>query len=95
MRSRRRLTVRAALTAWYLLVLCLVIVGFSLALYWNQEQTLSAQVDRSLAGASGQAMALIDKHVEPVKFVDACNFGANERSAILGGTASMLFQIGR
>ena len=32
---------------------------------------------------------------EPIKFVDACQFGANERSAILGDTASKLFQIGQ
>jgi len=62
--------VRTALTAWYLLVLGLVIAAFSAALYWDQEQTLSAQVDRSLAGASGQVLALIDKHVDPIKFVD-------------------------
>ena len=67
---RRRLGVRTALTAWYLLVLGLVIAAFSAALYWDQEQTLSAQVDRSLAGASGQVLALIDKHVDPIKFVD-------------------------
>ena len=67
---RRRLGVRTALTAWYLLVLGLVIATFSAALYWDQEQTLSAQVDRSLAGASGQVLALIDKHVDPIKFVD-------------------------
>jgi heavy metal sensor kinase len=67
---RRRLGVRMALTAWYLLVLGLVIAAFSAALYWDQEQTLSAQVDRSLAGASGQVLALIDKHVDPIKFVD-------------------------
>ena len=70
MRSRPRLTVRQALTAWYLLVLGLAIAGFAAALYWDQEQTLSAQVDRSLGGASGQALALIDKHVDPIKFVD-------------------------
>ena len=70
MRSRPRLSVRMALTAWYLLVLGLVIAGFSAALYWDQERTLAAQVDRSLAGASGQAKALIDKHVEPIRFVD-------------------------
>ena len=67
---RRRLSVRTALTAWYLLVLGLVIAAFSGALYWDQEQTLSAQVDRSLAGASGQVLALIDKHVEPIRFVE-------------------------
>jgi signal transduction histidine kinase len=67
---RRRLGVRTALTAWYLLVLGLVIAAFSVALYWDQEQTLSAQVDRSLAGASGQVLALIDKHVDPIKFVE-------------------------
>jgi len=69
--SRRRLPVRVALTAWYLLVLCAVIVGFAAALYWNQERTLGAQVDRSLASASGQVMALIDKHAEPIAFVDS------------------------
>ena len=67
---RRRLGVRTALTGWYLLVLGLVIAAFSAALYWDQEQTLSAQVDRSLAGASGQVLALIDKHVDPIKFVE-------------------------
>ncbi|HKH69028.1 MAG TPA: hypothetical protein VKA75_16810, partial [Reyranella sp.] len=67
---RRRLGVRTALTSWYLAVLGLIIAAFSAALYWDQEQTLSAQVDRSLAGASGQVLALIDKHVDPIKFVD-------------------------
>src|SRR5881394_844121 len=66
----RRLPVRAALTAWYLLVLSLVIAGFAAALYWEQERTLDAQVDRSLAGATGQVLALIDKHAEPIRFVD-------------------------
>ena len=69
MRSRR-LPVRLALTAWYLLVLGLVIAGFAGALYWQQERTLDAQVNRSLEGASGQALALIDKHAEPIHFVD-------------------------
>jgi heavy metal sensor kinase len=66
--ASRRLPVRLALTGWYLLVLGLVIAGFSLALYWQQERTLDAQVDRSLDGASGQALALIDKHSEPIHF---------------------------
>ena len=65
MRSRR-LSVRTALTVWYLAVLALVIAAFSAALYWDQEQTLSAEVDRSLAGASGQVLALLDKHVDPI-----------------------------
>ena len=30
---------------------------------------------------------------EPVKFVDACGFGAKERSAILGDTAAKLFRV--
>ena len=30
---------------------------------------------------------------EPVQFVDACGFGADERAAILGGTAARLFGI--
>jgi signal transduction histidine kinase len=60
--------VRLALTAWYLLVLGLVIAGFAGALYWQQERTLDAQVDRSLEGATGQALALIDKHSEPIHF---------------------------
>jgi aminocarboxymuconate-semialdehyde decarboxylase len=30
---------------------------------------------------------------EPIKFVDACQFGANERSAILGNTAAKLFNV--
>jgi aminocarboxymuconate-semialdehyde decarboxylase len=30
---------------------------------------------------------------EPVKFVDSCNFGVTERSAILGDTAAKLFRI--
>ena len=67
---RRRLGVRMALTAWYLLVLGFIIAAFAAALYWDQEQTLSAQVDRSLAGASGQVLALIDKHVDPITFVE-------------------------
>ena len=90
MRSRR-LPVRAALTAWYLLVLSLVIGGFSAALYWDQQTTLAAQVDRSLAGASGQAKALIDKHVDPIRFVD--NDAFRHASAYLAqtGYAVMLF----
>src|SRR5690349_19814792 len=66
--ASRRLPVRLALTAWYLLVLAVVIAGFAGALYWQQERTLDAQVDRSLEGASGQALALIDKHTEPIHF---------------------------
>lgn len=31
---------------------------------------MSAQVDRSLASTSGQVLALIDKHVDPIRFVD-------------------------
>ena len=38
--GKRRLPIRAALTAWYLLVLCVVITGFAAALYWDQERTL-------------------------------------------------------
>ena len=95
MRSKRRLTVRAALTAWYLLVLCLVIVGFSAALYWDQEQTLSAKVDRSLAGASGQAVALIDKHIEPIKFVDSDAYQHASRHLAQAGYAVMLLSPSR
>ena len=91
MASRPRLTVRQALTAWYLLVLGLVIAGFSAALYWDQEQTLSAQVDRSLAGASGQAMALIDKHVDPIKFVDGDAYQHSSRHLSQAGYAVLLF----
>jgi signal transduction histidine kinase len=93
--ASRRLPIRAALTAWYLLVLCLVITGFAAALYWDQERTLATQVDRSLAGASGQAKALIDKHVEPVRFVD--NDAYRHASSYLGqtGYAVMLFDPSR
>src|ERR1044072_7659578 len=66
----RQLSVRTALTVWSLGVLGRVIAAFSSALYWVQQQTLSAEVDRSLAGASGQVLALLDKHVDPIKFVD-------------------------
>jgi len=91
----RRLPVRAALTSWYLLVLCIVITGFAAALYWDQERTLAAQVDRSLAGASGQAKALIDKHVEPIRFVD--NDAYRHASSYLAqtGYAVMLFDPSR
>jgi signal transduction histidine kinase len=84
-----------ALTAWYLLVLGLVIAGFSAALYWDQKQTLSAQVDRSLAGASGQAMALIDKHVEPIKFVDSDAYQHASRHLSQAGYAVVLFDPSR
>ena len=95
MRSRPRLTVRQALTAWYLLVLGLVIVGFAAALYWDQEQTLSAEVDRSLAGASGQAMALIDKHVDPIRFVDNDAYRHASRHLAQAGYAVVLFSPAR
>ena len=84
-----------ALTVWYLLVLGLVIAGFSAALYWDQEQTLAAQVDRSLAGASGQAMALIDKHVEPIRFVDSDAYQHAARHLTQAGYAVMLFSPSR
>lgn len=95
MRRRPRLGVRLALTAWYLLVLGLVIAGFSAALYWDQEQTLSSQVDRSLAGASGQAMALIDKHVDPIRFVDNDAFQHASRHLSQAGYAVLLFDPSR
>ena len=95
MRSRPRLTVRQALTAWYLLVLGVVIAGFAAALYWDQEQTLSAQVDRSLSGASGQAMALIDKHVDPIKFVDNDAYQHAARHLTQAGYAVLLFDPSR
>jgi len=90
--GKRRLPIRAALTAWYLLVLCMVITGFAAALYWDQERTLATQVDRSLTGASGQAKALIDKHVEPIRFVD--NDAYRHASSYLAqtGYAVMLFE---
>jgi len=94
-RSRPRLTVRQALTAWYLLVLGVVIAGFAAALYWDQEQTLSAQVDRSLSGASGQAMALIDKHVDPIKFVDNDAYQHAARHLTQAGYAVLLFDPSR
>jgi signal transduction histidine kinase len=80
-----------ALTAWYLLVLGLVITGFSAALYWDQEQTLANQVDRSLAGASGQAMALIDKHIDPIAFVDNDAYQHAARHLAQAGYAVVLF----
>ncbi|HYR66625.1 MAG TPA: ATP-binding protein [Reyranella sp.] len=95
MRSRPRLTVRQALTAWYLLVLAVAVAGFAAALYWDQEQTLSAQVDRSLSGASGQAMALIDKHVDPIKFVDNDAYQHAQRHLTQAGYAVLLFSPAR
>ena len=88
---RRRVGVRTALTAWYLLVLGLVIAGFSAALYWDQEQTLSAQVDRSLAGASGQVLALIDKHVDPLTFVEGDAYRHATGHLAQAGYAVLLF----
>ena len=95
MRSLPHLPVRLALTAWYLAVLGLVIIGFSAALYWDQEKTLSAQVDRSLAGASGQALALIDKHVDPIRFVDNDAYQHASRHLSQAGYAVMLFSPSR
>jgi len=83
--------VRTALTAWYLLVLSLVIIAFSAALYWDQEQTLSAQVDRSLAGASGQVLALIDKHVDPLTFVEGDAYRHATGHLAQAGYAVLLF----
>lgn len=94
-RSRRRLTIRTALTAWYLSVLCLVIGGFSAALYWNQERTLSAQVDRSLASASGQVMALIDKHAEPITFAEGETYRHASNDLAQAGYAVVLFSPSR
>lgn len=88
---RRRLGVRTALTAWYLLVLGLVIAAFSAALYWDQEQTLSAQVDRSLAGASGQVLALIDKHIDPIRFVEGDAYRHATNHLGQAGYAVLLF----
>ena len=88
---RRRVGVRTALTAWYLLVLSLVIIAFSAALYWDQEQTLSAQVDRSLAGASGQVLALIDKHVDPLTFVEGDAYRHATGHLAQAGYAVLLF----
>ena len=90
MRSRR-LSVRTALTVWYLAVLALVIAAFSAALYWDQEQTLSAEVDRSLAGASGQVLALLDKHVDPIKFVDGDAYRHATSHLTQAGYAVLLF----
>src|SRR5262245_24275570 len=84
-----------ALTAWYVLVLGLVITGFSAALYWDQEETLAAQIDRSLSGASGQAMALIDKHVEPIVFVQSDAFQHASRHLTQAGYAVLLFDPAR
>jgi signal transduction histidine kinase len=88
---RRRLGIRTVLTVWYLAVLALVITAFSAALYWDQEQTLSAQVDRSLAGASGQVLALIDKHVDPIKFVDGDAYRHATSHLTQAGYAVLLF----
>jgi len=87
----RRLSVRTALTVWYLAVLALVIAAFSAALYWDQEQTLSAEVDRSLAGASGQVLALLDKHVDPIKFVDGDAYRHATSHLTQAGYAALLF----
>jgi len=91
----RRLPIRAALTAWYLLVLGLVITGFAAALYWDQEQTLSGEIDRSIAGASGQALALIDKHVDPIRFVDNDAYRHATRHLTQAGYAVLLFDADR
>jgi signal transduction histidine kinase len=90
-----RPTVRAALTGWYLLVLSVVIVSFAAALYWDQEDTLSSQLDRSLAGASGQALALIDKHAAPVRFVDSDAYQHANRHLSQAGYAVLLFDPAR
>jgi len=91
----RRLPIRAALTAWYLLVLGLVITGFAAALYWDQEQTLSGEIDRSIAGASGQALALIDKHVDPIRFLDNDAYRHATRHLTQAGYAVLLFDADR
>src|ERR1044072_7223279 len=87
----RQLSVRTALTVWYLAVLALVIAAFSAALYWDQEQTLSAEVDRSLAGASGQGLALLAKHVDPIKFVDGDAYRHATSHLTQAGYAVLLF----
>src|SRR5262245_14183207 len=92
---RRRLGVRTALTAWYLLVLGLVIAAFCAALYWDQQETLSAEIDRSLAGAAGQALALIDKHVDPIVFVDNDAYRHASRHLTQAGYAVLLFDPAR
>src|SRR5437867_548048 len=69
-RKGRRWPVRLVLTAWYLAVLGVVLATFSVALYWQQIRALSAQTDRSLNAASGEVLAVIDKHVDPIRFVE-------------------------
>src|SRR5262249_15427016 len=63
--SRRRVPVRVALTAWYLLVLGAVIVGFSAVIYWAQERALHAQLDQAVHIAARQALALVDDEGAP------------------------------
>ncbi len=86
----RRFTVRATLTGWYLLVLAVVITGFAAALYWDQERTLSAEVDRSVFGASAQVLALIDKHAEPIRFVEGDAYRHASSYLTQGGYAVLL-----
>ncbi len=67
----RRGTLRMRLTAWYLLLLGLVLILFSAYVYFRLEHSLLAQIDSSLQVAVSQALANLDAEDGRLAFQDA------------------------
>lgn len=64
MKSRLR-TIRARLTLWYIGLLALTVLGFSLFLYYELQDILSAQIDAGIQVAASQLLVDVDDSVNP------------------------------
>src|SRR5262245_9133765 len=73
----------------------MIIAGFSAALYWDQERTLSAQVDRSLASASWRVLARIDDTIVAITFVDSDAYRHASSDLAQAGSAVVLLSPSR
>ena len=58
-------TVRVRLTLWYIALLAIIVIGFSLFLYVELQDLLSSQIDAGIQVAASQLLVDVDDSVNP------------------------------
>src|SRR5690606_27172935 len=58
-------TIRARLTLWYIALLAITVIGFSLFLYIELQDLLSSQIDAGIQIAASQLLVDVDDSVNP------------------------------
>lgn len=58
-------TIRVRLTLWYIALLAIIVIGFSLFLYVELQELLSSQIDAGIQVAASQLLVDVDDSVNP------------------------------